>query len=238
MPLDAGLAHLVEQQIRERVRQVARQREQPVVRVGIDGDRHRSERGDEAVQGAVALGVGGGARGEKPGRSREELRPRVRRPLRLGSRDGMAADETRIGDCSADRALGRADVGDGRLGAAASTCSTSAGSIVTGAATTTISASRTACSSEPAGSTAPRSPARASASPSVSNPSTDSTPAARAASATDAPTSPVPMIARRVTARQYRPCPRERPQARISSAMPKARSSDWRAFSRGSQSVS
>ena len=55
---------------------------------------------------------------------------------------------------------------------------------------------------------------------------------------TEAPISPVPMIARRVTARQYRPCPRQRPQARISSAMPNARSSDWRAFSRGSQSVS
>src|SRR5437763_551043 len=66
-------------------------------------------------------------------------------------------------------------------GAAASTSSTSRGRIVTGAATTAISASPTASSSEPAGSTAPRSAASASDGPSESKPRTSAQPRQRRA---------------------------------------------------------
>ena len=58
VPLDPGSAGLVEQHVRERVRQVARHRDEPVVGGGIDRDGARAERGDEPVHGAVALGLG------------------------------------------------------------------------------------------------------------------------------------------------------------------------------------
>ena len=48
--LDAGAAGLVDEHVRERVRQVARERDEPVVRLGVDRDGHRAERRDEAVQ--------------------------------------------------------------------------------------------------------------------------------------------------------------------------------------------
>src|SRR5689334_22020043 len=83
---------------------------------------------------------------------------------------------------------------------AASTSATSAGSSVTGAATTARSAPATASSSDAAGTTALRSPATPSAPASTSQPRTFSTPAARAASPTDAPIRPVPTTASRRTA--------------------------------------
>ena len=49
--VDAGRSGLVDEQVRERVREVARQRDEPVVRVRLDRDRSRAERGDEAVEG-------------------------------------------------------------------------------------------------------------------------------------------------------------------------------------------
>ena len=43
-------ADLVEEQVRERVREVADEREQPVVRLRVDCDGNRAERCDEGVQ--------------------------------------------------------------------------------------------------------------------------------------------------------------------------------------------
>ena len=48
--VDARAARLVQEHVRECVRQVARDRDEPVVRLRIDRDRHRPERRDEAVQ--------------------------------------------------------------------------------------------------------------------------------------------------------------------------------------------
>jgi hypothetical protein len=50
VPVDARRARLVQQQVRQRMRQVARQRDESVVRLRIDSDRHGAERGDEPVQ--------------------------------------------------------------------------------------------------------------------------------------------------------------------------------------------
>src|SRR5262249_34410362 len=82
---------------------------------------------------------------------------------------------------------------------AARTSATSLGSTATGAATTASSTSSTASRKDDAGSTAPRSPAADIAPGSTSQPRTSSTPAARAASPTEAPISPVPTTARLVT---------------------------------------
>ncbi len=105
---------LVQEHVRERVRQVARDRDEPVVRLRVDRDGHRSERGDEPVQHLVAVRIGRGDGRQEPGRALEELGRRPLRPARLGAADRVAADEAadaRSG--SADAAFGRADVGDG-----------------------------------------------------------------------------------------------------------------------------
>ena len=88
--VDARRACLVQEQVRERVRQVARERDEPVVRLGVDRDRDGAECGDEAVHEAVALRVGRGGRREKPGRALEELGGRTLRAARLepADRDG------------------------------------------------------------------------------------------------------------------------------------------------------
>ena len=57
-PVDAGGARLVRDDVREHVRHVTRHRDEPVVRVGVDRDRRRTEVGDEAVD----------ERGAAPGR--------------------------------------------------------------------------------------------------------------------------------------------------------------------------
>ena len=49
---------VVHDHVREHVRQVARQRDEPVVRRRVDRDRHGAELGDEPVDEAVPLGVG------------------------------------------------------------------------------------------------------------------------------------------------------------------------------------
>ena len=111
MPLDSSRAGLVDEQVRERVREVARQRDDPVVRLGVDRDRSRAEPGDEGVDEPVALRIGLGERGQEPGRALEELAARVLRPARLGAAHGMAADEARrSARARADRGLRRADV--------------------------------------------------------------------------------------------------------------------------------
>ena len=92
---------------------MARQRDETIVRVGIDRDGDGTDRGHERVQRAVALRVGLRDRREEPRRAVEQLRARVLGPARLGAADRVASDETRIGARGAhDRALRRADVGD------------------------------------------------------------------------------------------------------------------------------
>ncbi len=95
VPVHPHRAGVVEDEVREGVRQVARQRHEPVVRAGVDRHRDRAERGDEAVQMLVALGLCLGDRREEPRRALEELRARVLGATSLGAADRMAADEPR-----------------------------------------------------------------------------------------------------------------------------------------------
>ena len=111
--VDARLARLVQQGVRERVREVAGERDEPVVRAGIDRDRLCTEARDEGVERAEPLRRRRGDRREEPGRALEELGGRTARPPGLGAADRMTADEARIpGRCGDDRPLRRADVGD------------------------------------------------------------------------------------------------------------------------------
>ena len=112
--LDPHRAGLVEEDVGERVRQVARDRDEAVVRVGGDRDRDRAERGDEAVEQLVPLGLGARDRGQKPGRALEQLGRRPLGAARLGAADRVAADEARLAGRRGDHgALGRADVRHG-----------------------------------------------------------------------------------------------------------------------------
>ena len=101
--------------VREHVRHVARQRDEPVVRVGSIATGVAPSVGDEAVHEAVALGVGLRDRRQEPGRALEEPGARVLGAARLGAADRVAADEARrAGGRRDDARLRRADVGDGR----------------------------------------------------------------------------------------------------------------------------
>ena len=74
---------------------MARQRDEPVVRVGIDRNRGRAEVGHEAVDEPIALGVRAGERRQEPRCALEELPARVLRAARLRAADRVAADEPR-----------------------------------------------------------------------------------------------------------------------------------------------
>ena len=81
----------------------------------VDRDRHRAERGDEAVQVAVARRVGRRDRREEPRRAVEQLAaarapPRAPRSRR---RDGRRRSARVAGRAAHDAALRRADVGHG-----------------------------------------------------------------------------------------------------------------------------
>ena len=109
---------LHDEQVREHVRQVARDGQQAVVHARVDRDRRGAERGQQAVQVAQAGGLGLGQRREVPGRALEQLGAGVLRAARLHAGDRVAADEARAqpGRHRRDDAgLGRADVGDRRL---------------------------------------------------------------------------------------------------------------------------
>ena len=93
--VDAPRARLVDEQVGDHVGQVARQREQPVVGAGVDGDGLGAERGDERVQVAVARRVRVGDRGQEPGRADEQVDHRVLGAAHLAAAHGMAADEAR-----------------------------------------------------------------------------------------------------------------------------------------------
>ena len=112
VPLDFRRTGLVDEQVGERVREVARQRDDPVVRLGVDRDGSRTEPGDECVDEPVALRIRLGQRCQEPRRPLEQLAAGVLRPARLGAAYGMAADEARRSSrARADRRLRRTDVG-------------------------------------------------------------------------------------------------------------------------------
>ena len=96
VPVDARRARLVDDHVREHVRHVARQRDEPVVRVGVDRDRRRAEVGRRSRARA------GGARGRCAAIGvRNHVAPskrsgaRVLGAARLGAADRVAADEAR-----------------------------------------------------------------------------------------------------------------------------------------------
>ena len=72
--LDATASGLVDEHVRERVRQVARDRDEAVVRLWVDGDRRCAEARDEPVHGAVPGRVGLRERRQEPGSPFEQLR--------------------------------------------------------------------------------------------------------------------------------------------------------------------
>ena len=88
-------ARLGEEDVREDVREMARDRDEPVVGIGADRDGTCAERGHEAVHEPQALGRRRGRRRQEPRGALEQLR---RRPLRapgLRAADRVAPDETR-----------------------------------------------------------------------------------------------------------------------------------------------
>jgi hypothetical protein len=115
VPFDAIGARLVDDHVREDVRHVARHRDERVVGDRVDRDRCRAERGDEAVDGAVAVRIGRGERGEEPGGTAEEVGLGRARAVRLEPCDRVPADEAarRTGGL-ADGGFRGTDVGDGR----------------------------------------------------------------------------------------------------------------------------
>ena len=64
---------VLHEQVRERVRQVARQGEQPVVCLRVEADGTRTEARDEALDELDACNVARRERGQEPGRTVEEI---------------------------------------------------------------------------------------------------------------------------------------------------------------------
>ncbi len=118
VPVDAARTRLVGEQVRECVGQVAGQRHQPIVGIGVDRHRPGAEPGHVSVHGAVRRRVGRGPRGHEPGGALEQSRAGVGHAARLGAAHGVAAHELRmVADRADHAALGRSDVGHrGRVG--------------------------------------------------------------------------------------------------------------------------
>ena len=110
-------AGLVEEHVRERVRQVARDRDEPVVRAGVDRDRAaRRATVTNPCTRAEQLRAGRRGRRQEPGRALEQLGGGALGAARLGAADRVPADEAGVAaGGGADRALRRADVGDRAL---------------------------------------------------------------------------------------------------------------------------
>jgi DNA-binding protein HU-beta len=96
------------------VGEVAREREDPVVRVGVEADRARAERGDEALDELDPLRLVRRQRGEEPGRAVEEVGRRARGAARRASGERVARHEPGVVDAVGEAALRRADVRDRR----------------------------------------------------------------------------------------------------------------------------
>ena len=93
VPVDPRRARLVEEHVREHVRQVARQPDEAVVRVRADRDGPGAEGGDEAVHQPQPVGIRGGGRGEEPRCALEELGRGAPGAAGLGAADRMPSDE-------------------------------------------------------------------------------------------------------------------------------------------------
>ena len=107
------------EQVRDNVRQVARQRHEPVVGARVDRDRPRADGRHHAVDLGEALRVGVVHRRQEVRGALEQLGPRGRGAARLGAADGMPADEApTVGALHAtdDVRLRGADVGHGGRG--------------------------------------------------------------------------------------------------------------------------
>ena len=98
------------EEVRQRVRDVARQREEAVVGGGVRPNRARTERGDEALHERDALGRGCFGRSQEPGRLVEQVGRGARGAAGGSAGDGMARNEAGILD-RRERTLGRGDVG-------------------------------------------------------------------------------------------------------------------------------
>ena len=111
MTLDARRARLVQQDVGQSVREVARHGHEAVVSLGVDGDGPGTERGDEAVHEPEALGRSRAGRSQEPRRTFEQLGGGAFGSSRLGAADRMTADEARVSAGGfADGDLGRADI--------------------------------------------------------------------------------------------------------------------------------
>ncbi len=110
---------LCDEDVGDDVRQVADRRHQAVVGVGVDRLRAGAEAGDGPLQAVVEEAAGALGRGQVPAGALEEVGAGVLDPGGLGAGQRVAADEALVGAERRDElALGRADVGDDRLGAA------------------------------------------------------------------------------------------------------------------------
>ncbi len=115
VPVDPRGARLVEEDVRQHVRQVAGDRDETIVGIGADRDGTRAERRDEPVHEPKPVRLRRRGRREKPRGAVEEVCRRTLGPPRLGAADRVPADEAPV---SARRGRGhgplrRADVRDG-----------------------------------------------------------------------------------------------------------------------------
>ena len=114
VPVDPCGARLVEEDVREHVRQVARHRDEAVVGIRADRDGSRAERRDEPVHEPEAVRLRRRGRREEPRRAVEEVRRRALGPTRLGAADRVPADEPPVASRRGrDGPLRRSDVRDG-----------------------------------------------------------------------------------------------------------------------------
>ena len=235
MAVDARLAGLHDEQVREHVREVARDREQAVVHARVDRDRRGAERREQAVQVAQAAGSvsASGVRYQvAPSNSsaRAFCAPRVSMP-QIGW-PPMKRARSAAGTAATTPALVEPMSVIVAPGASSASSASTAGSSETGAQSATTSAPATR-RGEIAGRLVDAAPLdRGRARARVRIPADDARHAG--AFARSEPERP---------AHQAEPDDREpldhagRASPRSSSARWKARSSDWRAFRRGSQSV-
>jgi hypothetical protein len=118
VPVDRARARLRREQVRDDVRQMARERDEPVMRDRVDRDRPRADRRHHRVHLREPLRVGVVDRCQEVGRALEQLGAGRRGSARLRSADRVAADEPRaVGavDPPHHVRLRRTDVGHGRV---------------------------------------------------------------------------------------------------------------------------
>ena len=93
-PRESAAGGLLDEHVREHVRQVADRRHHPVVGLGVDRLRAGAELGDRALQAVVVRGRSSRSRrGQVPARSLEQVGAGVLDPGGLGARERVPADE-------------------------------------------------------------------------------------------------------------------------------------------------